>query len=233
MAKCKNAARAIAANTVRNLYADAAGRCQNPECLSSVLIRAKNGIRVNVGEMAHIIAASNGGPRPNPQADPNDLALEENLILLCLKCHKLVDSQESAYPIDLLASWKSQHEDRISQAFGVHVFATRTEARSKVEHYLDRNRATFETFGPYSDSAGDPYSDAVEIWHKRIHDVIIPNNRILLAIADANVDLLDPDERRILEKFRIHAEEFERRHIFDTPSTATPRFPMEMNNIFR
>lgn len=231
MAGCKNAARAIGANDIRNLYADSAGRCQNPSCLSPVLVRAVNKARVNVGEMAHIIAASPKGPRANSAINPSALALERNLILLCLICHKVVDSQEAAYPVDLLRSWKSSHEERISGAFGVRSFDRREEVRSVLEPYFRSNRATFEAFGPDSESSWNPLSDAVDVWRVRVREVIVPNNRMILRILDSNVHLLSSVEVAVLEKFRIHVEEFERKHAFGATSSAVPRFPEEMNQI--
>lgn len=233
MARCRNAARAIGANETRNLYADSAGRCQNPGCLKPVLVRAANSARVNVGEMAHIIAASLKGPRANSAIAPGLLALEQNLILLCLICHKIVDSQESAYPVELLRSWKNSHESRISNAFGARSFDRREEARSALEPFLRSNRATFEAFGPHSESSWDPLSDAVEIWRMRVREVIIPNNRMLLRVLDCNTHLLSPVEMMVLEKFRIHVDEFERKHVFGATSSMIPQFPDEMNSMLR
>lgn len=231
MKRCKNAARAIGANDIRNLYADSAGRCQNPSCLNPVLVRATNKARVNVGEIAHIIAASPGGPRANSAINASALALEHNLILLCLICHKVVDSQEVAYSVDLLQSWKSLHEERISSAFGVRSFDRRDEARSVLEPYLRSNRATFEAFGPDSEFSWNPLSDAVDVWRVRVREVIIPNNRMILRSLDSNVHLLLSVEVEVLEKFRMHVEEFERKHVFGVTSSAVPRFPEEMKNI--
>ena len=231
MARCKNAARAIGSNEIRNLYADSAGRCQNPGCLKPVLVRAVNRMRVNVGELAHIIAASPKGPRANSALDPGVLALEGNLILLCLICHKIVDSQEVAYPVELLQSWKSSHEARILNAFGARSFDRREEARRVLEPLLRQNRATFEAFGPYSESSWNPLSDAVEIWATRVREVIIPNNRMILRLLDSNMHLLSPVETVVLERFRIHVDEFERKHVFGAISSSVPQFPEEMNEL--
>lgn len=233
MARCKNAARAISSNEIRNLYADSAGRCQNPSCLKPVLVRTANKTRVNVGEMAHIIAASPKGPRANSAVDPSLLALEQNLILLCLICHKIVDSEEEAYPIELLKDWKSSHEARISTAFGAHSFERCEDARSAIESLLRSNRVTFETFGPHSETAWNPLSDAVEIWRVRVREVIIPNNRMILKVLDSNAHLLSSIEMMTLEKFRVHVDEFERKHVFGATSSSVPKFPEEMNEMLR
>ncbi|MFH9671473.1 hypothetical protein ACH4L5_04180 [Streptomyces sp. NPDC017405] len=159
------------------------------------------------------------------------MALEENLILLCLICHKIVDSQEVAYPVELLQSWKSSHEARISNAFGARSFDRREEARRVLESLLRQNRATFEAFGPYSVSSWNPLSDAVEIWATRVREVIIPNNRMILRLLDSNMHLLSPVETMVLERFRIHVDEFERKHVFGAISSSVPQFPEEMNEL--
>lgn len=233
MARCKNAARAIGANEIRNLYADAAGRCQNPSCLNPVLVKAANRARVIVGEMAHIIAASPKGPRANSVIDPSLLALEQNLILLCLICHKIVDSEAGAYPVELLKNWKSSHEARISTAFGACSFDRREEARSALESFLRSNQVTFEAFGPHSETAWNPLSDAVEVWRVRVREVIVPNNRMILKILDSNTHLMSSVEMVVLEKFRVHVDEFERKHVFGATSSLVPKFPEEMNEMLR
>ncbi|MFG2969885.1 hypothetical protein ACGFZS_42100 [Streptomyces sp. NPDC048288] len=181
--------------------------------------------------MAHIIAASPKGPRANSALDPRVLALEENLILLCLICHKIVDSQEVQYPVELLQDWKSSHEARISSAFGARSFDRREEARSVLEPILHQNRATFDAFGPYAESSWNPLSDAVEIWTTRVREVIIPNNRMILRVLDFNAHLLSSAEIMLLERFRIHVDEFERKHVFGAISSSVPQFPEEMNQL--
>lgn len=64
-----------------------------------------------------------------------------------------------------------------------------------------------------------------------MREVIVPNNRMILRILDSNVHLLSSAEITVLEKFRIHVEEFERKHAFGATSSAVPRFPEEMNQI--
>ncbi|MFD9355407.1 hypothetical protein [Streptomyces sp. NPDC060031] len=181
--------------------------------------------------MAHIIAASPQGPRASDYIEGEVLAQEDNLVLLCLVCHKIIDSEDSAYPPELLHGWKRLHSSRISDAFDARPLSDRVEARGAIERYLQSNRATFDGFGPNSETAGDPFSDAAEIWKVRVREVIIPNNRMILRIVDANSTLLRPDEVVTVERFRIHVEEFERRHVFDMPSTAVPQFPIGMNEL--
>jgi hypothetical protein len=66
----------------------------------------------NFAEVAHIVAWSERGPRgdkPRP-AGINDV---DNLMLLCPKCHKLVDDEPERFTIAALKDYKQAHEERI------------------------------------------------------------------------------------------------------------------------
>jgi len=65
-------------------------------------------------EVAHIVAFSQAGPRgeaPRP-VDINDV---DNLMLLCPKCHKLVDDKPERFTVETLKGYKEVHEARIRQ----------------------------------------------------------------------------------------------------------------------
>lgn len=69
----------------------------------------------NYSNIAHIVAWERGGPRgddPLPRAKRNDI---ENLMLVCTKHHKTIDSKENVkdYPKEKLQQFKKWHEDRI------------------------------------------------------------------------------------------------------------------------
>jgi hypothetical protein len=66
-----------------------------------------------VGEEAHIVSKKENGPR---YADPLPMDrrdLFENLILLCNRCHKIVDDQVNTYPADDLRQLKEDHETAV------------------------------------------------------------------------------------------------------------------------
>ena len=63
-------------------------------------------------EAAHIIAASEDGPRGSEESA--DLRIDySNLMLLCQRCHKEIDDDPDRYPTELLRRWKQEHEKRI------------------------------------------------------------------------------------------------------------------------
>jgi hypothetical protein len=66
----------------------------------------------NFAEVAHIVAWSERGPRGD-KPRPADINEVDNLMLLCPKCHKLVDDEPERFPIAVLKDYKQAHEERI------------------------------------------------------------------------------------------------------------------------
>jgi hypothetical protein len=62
------------------------------------------------GEMAHIVASSDLGPRGDPEFPVAERDRYGKLILLCPNHHQEVDSEETLYDIDSLRAMKSAHE---------------------------------------------------------------------------------------------------------------------------
>jgi len=92
------------------LWAHAGGMCSHPDCKMRLILEASGKDEVGiVGEVAHIIAASPRGPRGRKKA-PRTVNSDENLILLCRNHHATVDEHPETYPVDLLRSWKADHE---------------------------------------------------------------------------------------------------------------------------
>lgn len=66
-----------------------------------------NNKKTNVGEAAHIEAASVGGPRYNPNQTEEQRSSYENGIWLCSNCHSKVDKDETKYTVDILRCYKN------------------------------------------------------------------------------------------------------------------------------
>ena len=94
------------AQTLRQLYILSGNMCAMPDC--TTLLIDKDGTWI--GEVAHIYAASDGGPRANPNLSPEDRRKFDNLILLCSKCHKIIDFDVAQYPAEKLFQIKEEHE---------------------------------------------------------------------------------------------------------------------------
>src|SRR5688500_6402408 len=87
--------------TERRLFASSGGFCQNPNCFSPLFLEA-GARRVDVAEMAHILAASTAGPRANSALTAAQCRAYENLILLCPTCHTFIDKAPDEFPDSLL-----------------------------------------------------------------------------------------------------------------------------------
>ena len=66
-----------------------------------------------VGEEAHIVSKKEDGPRYNDPLPMDQRDLFGNLVLLCNRCHKIVDDQVNTYPANDLRKLKKDHEDSV------------------------------------------------------------------------------------------------------------------------
>ncbi len=104
------ASRTYSDQTIKQLFGLTAGRCCFPSCRRAVIFPATQlSDPAITGDIAHIVAFSDRGPRANSSLDSNAKNKFENLLLLCAACHRLVDAQPADYPDDVLATMKSNH----------------------------------------------------------------------------------------------------------------------------
>jgi hypothetical protein len=59
------------------------------------------------------VAFKEDGPRRTEGHSPTDINALENLMLLCLECHELIDGRPLDYPRSQLERLKREHEERI------------------------------------------------------------------------------------------------------------------------
>jgi len=86
-------------------------RCSNPGCRKPTSGPQEDAAKsVNVGVAAHITAAASDGPRFDPTLTSDARKSAPNGIWLCQSCAKLVDNDESRYPIAILQRWKTISE---------------------------------------------------------------------------------------------------------------------------
>lgn len=98
--------------TLLMLCARAGGRCEFDGC-NRVLFRDDITLHeFNDTNVAHIVAASPDGPRGDPKRSHELSDKIENLMLVCLEHHKLIDSKKlvSLYPEERLVKMKQGHE---------------------------------------------------------------------------------------------------------------------------
>jgi hypothetical protein len=94
------------------LWIKSAGRCEFKGCNTPVWYNGLTLSEGNFAEVAHIIGSSKEGPRGTEHSEELQIDFS-NLMLLCQRCHKEIDSYPEKYPIELLCSWKEEHENRI------------------------------------------------------------------------------------------------------------------------
>lgn len=105
----------IPAQTERELWAKAAGRCEFRGCNRLLYKDSTTQQKSNLANISHIVAFSPEGPRGHPELS---IKLEkdiDNLMLTCRDHAKIIDDKdkEEEYPIKLLQEFKKEHEKRI------------------------------------------------------------------------------------------------------------------------
>jgi hypothetical protein len=110
----------VDARTKQILWVKAGGVCSSPDCRKP-LVKEANAADpvVLLGEIAHIVAQSPGGPRRDSRWQPSQIDVYENLILLCHKCHETVDQQPKTYPVERLLQFKKDHEEWVRTQLSV------------------------------------------------------------------------------------------------------------------
>src|SRR5438067_8942605 len=82
-------------------------RCSRPSCRALTTGPQVNPSKaLNVGVAAHIIAASPGGPRYDPEITSEERQHANNAIWLCQNCGKLVDNDQIRFTEREIRQWK-------------------------------------------------------------------------------------------------------------------------------
>jgi hypothetical protein len=140
--------------TIKRLFALSGNRCAFPQC--SLPIVEDSG--VVTGIVCHICARSKGGPRFDAKQTDEDRHGYANLILMCARHSKLIDSDPKAYPVDLLQQMKAAQETNGS------IELSKSDA-CKAEALLKDYRAIYITAGGHVmlNSPGSIQADNVTI----------------------------------------------------------------------
>lgn len=115
----KNSSQAPARNysktTLKLLFGLSGNQCAHPDCHEPIISSATEYSDVKViGQIAHIYAHSDGGPRSKTGLTPAERDAASNLLLLCPTHHVKVDVQHETYPAAMLLDWKERHEKKFS-----------------------------------------------------------------------------------------------------------------------
>lgn len=102
---------AITDKTRKTLWARSGNKCSI--CKTDLVrLKSEKDASVIVGEECHIISEKPNGPRHQELPDFN-YDSEDNLLLLCANCHKVVDENVAYYTKDRLVETKKAHEEFI------------------------------------------------------------------------------------------------------------------------
>lgn len=106
-------------STLKILFATSMNRCAMPGCHQSIVEKStKKSSDAVIGEIAHIYAFSEDGPRGRGDLNDQQINEPDNLILLCPTHHTVVDAQHESYPANILMEWKREQELRFKDCLG-------------------------------------------------------------------------------------------------------------------
>lgn len=98
--------------TIKRLFAMSGNSCAFSGC-SLPIVESAGTI---TGEICHIKARSAGGPRFDKAQTEEDRHGFDNLVLLCRRHHKVVDSEPDVYSVEALQEIKAIHEQTVGRA---------------------------------------------------------------------------------------------------------------------
>jgi hypothetical protein len=113
----------------------------------------------------------------------------------------------------MVRAWKRERVERLAALFGAIRLPSRQDVRALIEPLMQENKHILDEYGPSTDARYDPESNAQEIWTRKMLTKILPNNRRLLAILDANAIHMMGDERSVVEALRQHTDDLAARHL--------------------
>lgn len=174
-------------NTTRRLWSQCGGYCQNPSC-NRHLFRSVGNDDVSIANVAHIIGHGSHGPRSNHElADYIERDGVDNLIMLCLDCHKVIDELEKKFSVEVIQQWKTDHARRVDGLFAIPNISDERQLLIEVNELLDMNHAVFHECGPFSDLVlfGES-GDGLKQWRRRCLETILPNNQCIVALIESN-----------------------------------------------
>ncbi|MFZ4215540.1 hypothetical protein ACOZB2_29660 [Pantoea endophytica] len=109
-------------------------------------------------------------------------------------------------------------------------FSSREELKLSLTPLFSENKMVFDCYGPMTDERFNPESEMPEVWIRKVHDYIIPNNRKIIKILDVNISLINSEEKDAVNKFKQHVDDFEAKHTGRSSSNGAV-FPLEILKI--
>lgn len=123
--------RSISKKTLNSLFAKSGNICAFPGCNNEIF----NSQSTQVGEVAHIEAEAVGGSRYNENQTEEERNGYDNLICLCRRHHKEVDSNVKRYTVERLKDMKYNHENKFESINCQFDYSKIYEAKLNLEEY--------------------------------------------------------------------------------------------------
>lgn len=102
--------------TIKILFGASGNRCAFPGCTNPIIApETPYSDAAVVGQICHIFAAADNGPRGKPGLTAAERNSPQNLVLMCGHHHPMVDKQWTDFPASRLISWKTAHERKYQQ----------------------------------------------------------------------------------------------------------------------
>lgn len=216
----------ISEKDIKILWGRAGGRCSY--CNIDLTIELESSDTIIIGEMAHLIAKKENGPRGSEEIDESERDSYNNLILLCANHHKMIDKAPRDFTVEQILKWKKEHEERIKRSNEGKAFRIKDEMFAIVRRILMENKNVWEQYGPLSLIARtNPMSQAKIVWDIKKVSTVIPNNTLIVSIFNINKSLLSDEEYYTYLKFKEHAFSFERNAYERLDNEVVITFPEE------
>lgn len=141
------------------LWVLAGGRCEFLNCNKPVWFDDGTAKEDNFGHIAHIVAASPGGPRGDEDSSVKLQADPDNLMLLCFQHHRLIDGENVGdYAPEQLREHKRTHEKRIQRQTAIGIEGP--TAVFRFESPIGDRRVVISTDDMFSAIQSRPIADA-------------------------------------------------------------------------
>ncbi len=228
--------KSIPINVARQLWASCGGYCENPHCNKFLFASVEEEV-ISLANIAHIIGHGVNGPRSEHElAEVIDRDGLDNLIMLCLDCHKIVDELEIKFSVETMSGWKADHERKVKQLFNIPDIKDERELLIEVSKLLDINEVIFRENGPYSQKVleGDS-GDAITVWRRRCLDTILPNNRRIVDLIKKNGrNFSYPwDVYREMQVYEVHVDAFQDNCLLGQKVNDYKLFPVEFDHFVK
>ena len=207
--------------SIKKLWSQSAGLCAFPECKENCVKFLDKGSYI-IGEMAHVIARKEDGPRGVAGGGEDNY---ENLILLCPTHHTMIDkSPAGTFTVDQIHLWKKEHELFVKQRLEIPLLRNKQELLNYIAKKLIENKSLWQQYGPESETAIlNPFSNLSEYWDFIKLQKVIPNNSMIKNAIQTYESFFNAEEYLISYNFIIHADAFENNAYVRTEHY--PRFP--------